>query len=141
METATEMTRVDGPLVLYDGQCGLCNRSVQMILRHDRRGTFRFAALQSELGQALLRRHGLPAGAIDTVVLVDDGEAFTRSRAALRIAGKMDRPWPLMRAFGIVPRPLRDVVYDWVARNRYRWFGRTDACMLPPPEVRARFLG
>ena len=141
METATEITEVDGPLVLYDGQCGLCNRSVQMILRHDRRGCFRFAALQSELGQALLKRHGLPAEAISTVVLVDDGEVFTRSRAAFRIAGKMDAPWPALRALGIVPAPLRDVVYDWVARNRYRWFGRTDACMLPPPEVRARFLG
>jgi predicted DCC family thiol-disulfide oxidoreductase YuxK len=138
---ATEIPRLDGPLVLYDGQCGLCNRSVQLILRHDRRGAFRFAALQSELGQALLKRHGLPADTVETVVLVDDGQAFTRSRAALGIAGKMDAPWPALRAFGIVPGALRDVVYDWVARNRYRWFGRTDACMLPPPEVRARFLG
>ncbi|HEX6750925.1 MAG TPA: thiol-disulfide oxidoreductase DCC family protein [Longimicrobium sp.] len=141
METATEIPPVDGPLVLYDGQCGLCNRSVQLILRHDRRGAFRFAALQSELGQALLARHGLSSETISTVVLVDGGRAFTKSRAALRIAARMDAPWPAMRVFGIVPAPLRDVVYDWVARNRYRWFGRTDACMLPPPEVRARFLG
>ncbi|HET7463938.1 MAG TPA: thiol-disulfide oxidoreductase DCC family protein [Longimicrobium sp.] len=139
--TATEIADVDGPLVLYDGQCGLCNRSVQLILRHDRRGVFRFAALQSEPGQALLARHGLPAEEMNTVVLVDGGRAFTRSRAALRIAGKMDAPWPVLRAFALVPGPLRDAVYDWVARHRYRWFGRTDACMLPPPEVRARFLG
>ncbi|HYH81787.1 MAG TPA: thiol-disulfide oxidoreductase DCC family protein [Longimicrobium sp.] len=132
---------VAGPLVLYDGQCGLCNHSVQLIIRHDRRGRFRFAALQSDAGQALLARHGLAADVIDTVVLVDGGRAFTRSRAALRIAGGMDAPWPLLRAFAIVPRPLADVVYDFVARNRYRWFGRSDACMLPPPEVRARFLG
>jgi len=141
METGTDIVPMDGPLVLYDGQCGLCNHSVQMILRHDRRGRFRFAALQSELGQALLARHGLPAAEMDSVVLIDGGEAYTRSRAALRVAGRMDAPWPLLRALTIVPRPLRDVVYDWVARNRYRWFGRTDACMLPPPEVRARFLG
>lgn len=141
METATEIPRIDDPLVLYDGECGLCNRSVQLILRHDQRGHFRFAALQSELGQALLERHGLPADVVDTVVLVDGGQAFTRSAAALRIAGKMDRPWPLLRAFTIVPRPLRDVAYNFVARNRYRWFGKVDACMLPPPEVRARFLG
>ena len=139
META--IPELDGPLVLYDGECGLCNRSVQTILRHDRRGAFRFAALQSELGRALLERHGLPTGAVDTVVLVDQGRAFTRSGAALRIAGRMDRPWPLARVFAVIPAPVRDVVYDWVARNRYRWFGRTDACMLPPPEVRARFLG
>lgn len=141
METATVIPEVDGPLVLYDGECGLCNRSVQTILRHDRRGTFRFAALQSELGRALLERHGLPPEAMNTVVLVDGERAFTKSRAALRIAGKMDAPWPVLRAFALVPGPLRDGVYDWVARNRYRWFGRTDACMLPPPEVRARFLG
>lgn len=137
----TTIPELDGPLVLYDGECGLCNRSVQTILRHDRRGAFRFAALQSELGQALLARHGLPPQAMNTVVLVDGQRAFTQSRAALRIAGKMDRPWPLLGAFRLVPAPLRDFVYDWVARNRYRWFGRTDACMLPPPEVRARFLG
>ena len=141
METVTTIPEIDGPLVLYDGECGLCDRSVQLILRHDRRARFRFAALQSELGRALLERHGLPADVVSTVVLVDGDRAFTRSHAALRIAGKMDRPWPLLRAFAIVPRPLRDVVYDFVARNRYRWFGKVDACMLPPPEVRARFLG
>lgn len=131
---------LDGPLVLYDGTCGLCSRSVQLILRHDRRGRFRFAALQSELGGALLARHGLPADALDTVVLVEDDRAWTKSAAALRIARGMDGPWPLLRALGIVPRPVRDFFYDRLANNRYRIFGRVDACMLPPPEVRARFL-
>ena len=136
----TKILALDGPLVLYDGTCGLCNRSVQLILRHDRRGRFRFAALQSELGQALLARHGLPVDALDTVVLVEDGRAWTKSAAALRIARGMDRPWPLLRMLGIVPRPVRDFFYDRLANNRYRIFGRVDACMLPPPEVRARFL-
>ena len=131
---------LDGPLVLYDGTCGLCNRSVQLILRHDRRGRFRFAALQSDLGRALLARHGLAVDALDTVVLVEDGRAWTKSAAALRIARGMDRPWPLLRVLGIVPRPVRDFFYDRLANNRYRIFGRVDACMLPPPEVRARFL-
>ncbi|HKP75079.1 MAG TPA: thiol-disulfide oxidoreductase DCC family protein [Longimicrobiaceae bacterium] len=130
----------DGPLVLYDGTCGLCSRSVQLILRHDRRGRFRFAALQSGIGRELLARHGLPVDALDTMVLVDGGRAYTRSRAALRIAGMMDAPWPLLRALRIVPRPVADFVYNRVANNRYRLFGRADACMLPPPEVRARFL-
>lgn len=130
----------EGPLVLYDGTCGLCDRSVQLILRHDRAGRFRFAALQSELGQRLLREHGLKADALDTVVLVHEGRAYTKSRAALRVAGMMDRPWPLLGAFRVIPRPVADFVYDRVANNRYRWFGRVDACMLPPPEVRARFL-
>ncbi|HET7232324.1 MAG TPA: thiol-disulfide oxidoreductase DCC family protein [Longimicrobium sp.] len=141
METVNGIPELNGPLVLYDGQCGLCNHSVQLILRHDREGRFRFAALQSEVGQALLRRHGLPVDVLDSIVLVEEGRAWTRSRAALRIARGMDRPWPLLRAASIIPAPVRDVVYNWVARNRYRWFGRTDACMLPPPDVRARFLG
>jgi predicted DCC family thiol-disulfide oxidoreductase YuxK len=131
---------VDGPLVLYDGTCGLCDRSVQLILRHDRRGRFRFAALQSDVGRALLERHGLPVDALDTVVLVEDGRAWTKSSAALRVARRMDKPWPALRALGLVPRPVRDFFYDRVAKSRYRIFGRVDACMLPPPEVRARFL-
>lgn len=141
MDVATEIPGTGGPLVLYDGQCGLCNHLVQFVLKHDRRGRFRFAALQSELGRGLLERHGLPADALDTFVLVDGGRAFIKSRAALRTVGGLDAPWPLLRAFSIVPGPLADGVYDFVARNRYRWFGRTDACILPSPEVRARFLG
>ncbi|HSU15293.1 thiol-disulfide oxidoreductase DCC family protein [Longimicrobium sp.] len=135
-----EIAETGGPLVLYDGTCGLCSRSVQLILRHDRRGRFRFAALQSDAGRAVLARHGLPADRLDTVVLVDGGRAFTKSRAALRIARGMDAPWPALWPLALVPRAVADFCYDRVARNRYRLFGRTEACMLPPPEVRARFL-
>jgi predicted DCC family thiol-disulfide oxidoreductase YuxK len=130
----------DGPVVLYDGTCGLCSRSVQLILRHDRRGRFRFAALQSDVGRAMLERHGLPVDALDTVVLVEGGRAYVKSAAALRIARGMDAPWPLAGMLGLIPRPIRDFCYDRVAGSRYRIFGRVDACMLPPPEVRARFL-
>ena len=140
MSSDATIPALDGPLVLYDGTCGLCDRSVQLILRHDRRGRFRFAALQSDTGRALLERHGLPVDALDTVVLVEDGRAWVKSAAALRIARGMDAPWPALRALGIVPRPVRDFFYDRVAKSRYRIFGRVDACMLPPPEVRARFL-
>jgi predicted DCC family thiol-disulfide oxidoreductase YuxK len=130
----------EGPVVLYDGTCGLCDRSVQLILRHDRRGRFRFAALQSDVGRAMLAKHGLPADALDTVVLVQDGRAYVKSAAAIAIARGMDAPWPVARVFGVIPRPIRDFFYDRVASSRYRIFGRVDACMLPPPEVRARFL-
>jgi len=140
MSSDATIPALDGPLVLYDGTCGLCDRSVQLILRHDRRGRFRFAALQSDVGRALLARHGLPVDALDTVVLVEDGRAWTKSRAALGIARRMDAPWPALGVLGIVPRPVRDFLYDRVAKSRYRIFGRVDACMLPPPEVRARFL-
>ncbi|HYW11582.1 MAG TPA: thiol-disulfide oxidoreductase DCC family protein [Longimicrobium sp.] len=129
-----------GPIVLYDGVCGLCDRSVQLILRNDRRGRFRFAALQSDAGRALLERFGLPPEALDSVVLVEGGHAWRKSRAALRIARRMDAPWPLLWPLAIVPRPVADVFYDLLAKNRYRIFGKLDACMIPPPEVRARFL-
>lgn len=128
------------PIVLYDGVCGLCDRSVQLILRHDRRGRFRFAALQSDAGRALLERHGMDPAALDSVVLVEDGKAWRRSAAALRIARHMDGPWPAISIFRIIPAPVSDFFYDLVARYRYRIFGRLDACALPPPEVRARFL-
>lgn len=138
---AADAADAGGPIVLYDGVCGLCDRSVQLILRNDRRGRFRFAALQSPVGGALLERFGLPADALDSIVLVEDGRAWRKSRAALRIARGMDAPWPLLWPLIVIPRPVADFVYDLVARNRYRMFGKLDACMLPPPETRARFLG
>ena len=139
---ASELAGVEamGPIVLYDGVCGLCDRSVQLILRNDRRGRFRFAALQSETGRALLEKFGLSPEALDSVVLVEDGRAWRKSRAALRIARRMDGPWPLVWPLRIVPRPVADSLYDILAKNRYRIFGKLETCMIPPPEVRARFL-
>lgn len=130
----------EGPIVLYDGVCGLCDRSVQLILRNDRRGRFRFAALQSEAGRALLEKFGLSPEVLDSVVLVQGGRAWRKSRAALRIARRMDAPWPLLWPLTVIPSPVADFFYDLLARNRYRIFGKLDACMIPPPEVRARFL-
>jgi predicted DCC family thiol-disulfide oxidoreductase YuxK len=130
----------EGPIVLYDGVCGLCDRSVQLILRNDRRGRFRFAALQSDAGKALLDRFGLSPEALDSVVLVEGDRAWRKSRAALHIARRMDAPWPALWPLVIVPRPVADFLYGLVAKNRYRIFGKLDACMIPPPEVRARFL-
>ncbi|HEX2202676.1 MAG TPA: thiol-disulfide oxidoreductase DCC family protein [Longimicrobium sp.] len=129
------------PVVLFDGVCNFCNASVNFIIDRDPRGRLRFAALQSEAGEAFLRGAGMPTADFDTVVLVEDGRVHTRSDAALRIARRLSGAWPLLAAFRVVPRPLRDLVYDLVARNRYRLFGKRDACMLPSPEVRARFLG
>ena len=136
----SETTLPDGSIVLYDGVCGMCNRLVQMIVRRDRRGRFRFAALQGETGQALLRRHGLPTDDFDTAVLVEGGRAYLRSRAILRIVGGLGGVGRLAAPFALLPAPLLDFFYDRVANNRYRVFGRSDACMLPPPEMRARFL-
>ena len=140
-EAATAAVTAAGPVLLFDGVCNLCNGAVQFIIRHDPAGRFRFAALQSDTGERLLREMGLPPDKLDTLVLVEDGRAHQRSTAALRIARRLSGLWPaLFYLFIWVPRPLRDLAYDFVARNRYRWFGQRDECMVPTPELRARFL-
>lgn len=128
-------------MVLFDGVCNLCNASVDFILERDSKSIFRFASLQSEAGQELLRRFRLPTEEHRSLVLVEGDRFFTRSSAALLIARRLDGFWPLLYAFIVVPRFLRDAVYDLFARNRYRWFGRRDTCRVPTPEERGRFLG
>ena len=130
----------NGPVILFDGVCNLCSGAVRFILARDRRGRFRFAALQSDAAKSLLAGAGLPQDATDSIVLLQDGRAWRRSGAALRIARGLDGAWPLLFAFIIVPRPLRDAAYDFVARRRLRWFGRRAACHVPTPELRSRFL-
>jgi predicted DCC family thiol-disulfide oxidoreductase YuxK len=135
-------------IVLFDGVCNLCNASVAWLIRRDGRGVLRFAALQSEEGREVLRRAGwaearIDAGAAEpeSIVVVDGGRAWERSDAALVVAGRLGLPWSLARVGWVVPRFVRDWVYRWVARNRYRWFGRREACMVPTGEVMGRFLG
>ena len=136
-------TSVGAPVLLYDGVCGFCNKTVQMILDHDRRGEMRFAALQSDYGQAVIERHTELRG-VDSVVFVESHEAgervHVRSDAALKVAAYLGGFWKLSLAARVLPRGLRDYFYDLFARNRYKLFGKYDTCMLPPPEVRSRFL-
>ena len=127
-------------MLLFEGVCNLCNASVQWILKRDRKGVFKFAALQSDTGQMLLRQFGFSEKNFDTVVLVTDGRIFTRSDAALEIVQRIGGVWSLLAVFKIIPRSIRDTIYDWVARNRYRWFGKKEECMLPRPEWRERFV-
>jgi predicted DCC family thiol-disulfide oxidoreductase YuxK len=130
--------------VLFDGVCNLCNGFVQFVIRHDARGIFRFAALQSEAGQALLAAHGQAQTAIgadpNSVILVTEGRVYTHSSAVLRIAGLLGGGWRLLGVGWVLPRPWRDALYRYIARNRYRWFGRQESCMLPTPALKARFL-
>lgn len=127
------------PILLFDGVCHLCAGSVQWVLKRDRAGLFRFASLQSEVGQQFLRRLGVPEK-MDSVVLVVGARAYMRSDAALEVVRRLGFPWSLLAIFKVVPRPLRDVVYDWIARHRYRWFGRSETCWMPRAEWRERFL-
>ncbi|MFL6228016.1 MAG: thiol-disulfide oxidoreductase DCC family protein [Pyrinomonadaceae bacterium] len=136
----------DGELVmLYDGVCGFCNKSVKLILDHDRRGTMRFAALQSDFGKAVIARHPEIQGIDSVVVLQRAAElraerVFVRSTAAMKLAGYLGGYWKLFLAARVIPAPLRDYLYDAFARNRYRLFGKYDTCLLPAPAVRARFI-
>ena len=127
-------------IILFDGKCNLCNGSVKFIIRRDPAGQFRFASLQSDLGRKIVEEHGGNPDDLDTILLARGDRLYDRSTAALQIARRLKGAWPLLFALIVVPRPLRDLVYRWIARNRYRWFGKTDACMLPSPEIRARFL-
>lgn len=138
-------------VVLFDGVCNFCDASVSFVIEHDRDGYFKFAPLQSETGKALAAEHGLtPATAtpepddkrvaIDSLILIENGRAYTHSTGALRIARRLGAPWSWLHFFVVVPAPMRDFAYRLFAKYRYKMFGRKDECMLPSPEVKARFL-
>ncbi len=134
----TSLTR--HPVVLFDGVCNLCNGAVDFILRHDRSGDLLLASLQSDEAGPLLAQADLPPDYLDSLVLVEGNRWYTRSDAALEIARRMGGAWKLAVAFKILPRFLRDGIYDWIARNRYRWFGKRDSCRVPTEAERRRFL-
>lgn len=128
------------PVLLFDGVCNLCNGAVQFIIQRDPEGRFRFASLQSDAAARLLNQFPEAPRDISTIVLIEKGKMYTRSDAALRAARHLPGLWPALYALIIIPRPVRNAVYDWIARNRYRWFGKKDRCMLPTPDLRGRFL-
>lgn len=128
------------PTILFDGVCNLCNGSVQFILKRDPEARFRFASLQSESGRRLVAENGLDPDVLSSVILIEDGKVYRESAAALRIARHMSGAWKLLRVLVLIPRPIRDAAYRLIARNRYRWFGKSETCWLPTPELRARFL-
>lgn len=127
------------PVILFDGVCNFCDASVQFILNRDPKGTFHFASLQSEAGQELVKKHNVPAD-VDSMILIEDGMVYYKSTAALRISRHLEGAWKWLYALIIVPSPIRNIVYDIIAKNRYKWFGQKDSCMLPPPNIRKRFL-
>jgi predicted DCC family thiol-disulfide oxidoreductase YuxK len=128
------------PIVLFDGVCNLCTGSVQFIIARDPHAQFQFATLQSPAGQELARAYKIDTTQMDSVVLVDGENWYAKSDAALEIARRLHSLWRFSYVFKIVPRFLRDWVYDIVARHRYRWFGQSDFCLTPTPELQARFI-
>jgi predicted DCC family thiol-disulfide oxidoreductase YuxK len=128
------------PIILFDGICNLCEWWVQFIIKRDIPALFRFAPLQSQTAQRLMAQYGLCPASVRTMVLIDGGSAFTKSDAALRIASYLPGMWSLLGVLYIIPRFLRNWAYDLVAKNRYRWFGKHDACMVPTADILDRFL-
>ena len=140
MKEKNEPGRIEYPVVLFDGLCNVCEGSVKFILKRDGNRRFRFASLQSDVAKDLTRPFGVDPSALNTMMLVQDGTLYKRSDAVLRIARRLRFPWMLSSVFLVLPRFLRDPVYNFVGRNRYRWFGKKDECMIPTPEIRERFL-
>lgn len=128
------------PVVVFDGVCVLCSGSMHFIQRHDTRDAFRFVLAQSALGQALFRHYGLPAENFDTVMVIDDGVLYTKVDAFAAVMRRLPGLWPALSGVRFIPSFLADAMYDLVAGNRYRWFGKREACLMPTAELRARFL-
>jgi predicted DCC family thiol-disulfide oxidoreductase YuxK len=128
------------PIILFDGVCNLCNNSVQFVIKHDTDNKFMFAALQSPTGQALLQQYNLPQQELNSFVLIKDEKVYLKSTGALNVAKNLNGPVKLLYGFIIVPEFIRNAVYNFIAKNRYKWFGKKESCMIPTPALQSRFL-
>jgi predicted DCC family thiol-disulfide oxidoreductase YuxK len=140
MRRSTWRSEIFPALVLFDGLCGLCDRTVRFIIDHDPKGNFSFAPLQSPIAKQFLGQDAETVDELSSVVLVEDGKIYRRSTATLRIVRQLRAPLPVLYCLIVLPLPLRDKVYDWIARHRYRWFGQLDACRMPQAATERRFL-
>lgn len=131
----------DKKIILFDGVCNLCNSSVQYVIKNDKKDVFRFVALQSDLGQKILKHIGIANGNIDSIVLYEPGKAYYyKSSAALEIAKNLSGIFSYTTIFKLIPSNFRDLIYDYVAKNRYKWYGKQESCMMPTPELKTKFL-
>lgn len=126
-------------IILFDGDCNFCDKSVQFIIKRDPKGFYKFASLQSEIGQKLIKQHNIPAN-LDSFILVTDEKWYAKSSAALHVCKNLTGLWKTLYPLLIIPRPIRDFFYHIIANNRYKWFGKKDHCILPSSEMRKRFL-
>lgn len=140
MKFSNSFKPISNPLILFDGVCNLCSSWVQFVIKRDPTGMFRFASLQSGIGQDFLKSAHYPSGEFTSIILVKGPDYYLKSGAVLRIMQKLKFPWSMMVVFLLVPPFLRNFVYDIVAKNRYRWFGKQDECMVPTPDLKSRFL-
>lgn len=137
----TDKLPKDKKIILFDGVCNLCDATVQFIIKHDRKDVFRFLPLQSDLGREITDYIGLDTTKTDSIILYEPGKAYYyKAQAALKIAGELGGIYSLLGVFSVLPQGLSNAVYDFVARNRYKWYGKKSECMIPTPEMRAKFL-
>lgn len=135
------MLEKEKKIILFDGVCNLCNGAIQFVIKRDKKDMFRYATLQSKIGEQLIAERAIDTTKVDSIILIEPGVAyFTKSDAALQISKSFGGGWKLLSIFTWIPKSFRDVIYDLIARNRYNWFGRKDACMIPTPELQAKFL-
>jgi predicted DCC family thiol-disulfide oxidoreductase YuxK len=130
----------DHPVILFDGICNLCNRSVQFVIKRDKRKIFRFAPLQGKYGQQLLKKFQIDSTDLNSFVLVEGDRVYRRSSAALRVSRQLAGGWKLLYGLMIIPPFIRNGVYNLIARNRYKWFGKKNECMIPTPDLKSRFF-
>lgn len=132
---------LDKKIILFDGVCNLCDSSIQFIIKHDKKDIFRFVALQSEIGLEIINHIGIDTSKIDSILLYEPGKAYYyKAEAALKIAKELGGIYTAISWFSILPNFLTNTVYDYIARNRYKWYGKKEACMIPTPELKAKFL-
>ncbi len=127
-------------IILFDGVCNLCNSSVNFVINKDKKGIFKFAPLQSDFGEQALKKYGINPKDTDSIILIDGNKSYIKSSAALYIAEGLSGAYPLLFAFMIVPKFIRNWVYDYIAKNRYKWYGKKENCMIPTPELKNKFI-
>jgi len=132
-------TQFTNPVILFDGVCNLCNSSVLFVIKHDPKKQFRFASIQGDYGQQVLKQFQLPPDSLNSFILLKDNQIYTHSTGALKVAKQLSGPWPLLYAFIIVPPFIRNAVYQFIANNRYKWFGKKEQCMVPSPALKELF--
>jgi len=128
------------PIILFDGVCNFCNNAVNFVIKRDPKSVFKFATLQSSVAQEILKSHNLDNAEMNSFVLIENDKIYTKSTAVLKVCRRLKGLWPLMYGFIIVPKLIRNGIYNWIAKNRYAWFGKKEVCMIPSPDVQARFL-
>ncbi|HQS24054.1 MAG: hypothetical protein B7Y11_03230 [Sphingobacteriia bacterium 24-36-13] len=134
-----EITSNTNPVILFDGVCNLCNSSVQFVIKHDPKKQFRFASIQGDYGQQVLKQFDSPPNSLNSFILFKDQQIYTHSTGALMVAKQLSGAWPLLYAFIIIPPFIRNAVYQFIANNRYKWFGKKESCAIPSPDLKALF--